>query len=123
MGEPAEARTVQVHCQRLVASHKHVDTQIELLAADKKWVHDILLNDVRFSLWTVRLPSEVIFPLRDLSELIKQEDASTLGLANWFHDPYATDFAELLHEERVVAWQVVSRREEIETESKSHQSD
>ena len=71
MRESAEAGAIQVHSQRLVARHEHVDSQIELLASDQKRIHDVLLDDVGLSLRTVRLPSEVVLPLRDLCELVQ----------------------------------------------------
>ena len=115
MRESSEASTVQVHCQGLVARHKHVDSQVKLFAANKQWIHDVLLDDVGFGLGTIWLPPEVILPLRDLCELVQQEDATPLRLPNWLHNPDASYFAELLDKERVITWQVVRCREKVET--------
>ena len=78
MRETTETRSVQVHSQGLVASNQDVDSQVKLLATYQKWVIDVLLNDIRLGLWTVRFPSEIVLPLRDLSELIQEEDTTTL---------------------------------------------
>ena len=78
MGKSTEARTVQVHGQGLVACYQHVDPKIELLASNQKRVHDVFLDDIGLSLWAVRLPSEIVLPLRYLSKFVEKEDASAL---------------------------------------------
>lgn len=78
MRETTETRSVQVHSQGLVASNQDVDSQVKLLATYQKWVIDVLLNDIRLGLWTVRFPAEIVLPLRDLGELIQEEDTTTL---------------------------------------------
>ena len=78
MRETTETRSVQVHSQGLVASNQDVDSQVKLLATYQKWVIDVLLNDIRLGLRTVRFPAEIVLPLRDLSELIQEEDTTTL---------------------------------------------
>ena len=45
-----------------------------------------------------------------------------MRLSNGFHDPDATDLAELFDEEGVVTGQVVCRGEEIETVNKGNKS-
>ena len=70
VGEPSEAGSVEINCQRLVARDKNIDAHVELFAADQKWVHDVSLNDVRLSLRTLWLPSEVVLPLRNLSQFV-----------------------------------------------------
>ena len=102
MREPSEARSVEIDSQRLIAGDKYVDSHVKLLSSDQKWVHDVSLHDVRLSLWTLWLPPEVILPLRDLSQLVKEEDASSLGLADGFHDPNTTDLSELFNEQGVI---------------------
>jgi hypothetical protein len=70
VSKPTEARTVKVHSQRLVGSYKHVYSHVELLTPDQKWVHDVLLHDVRFCLGRLWFPTEVIFPLGDLLQFV-----------------------------------------------------
>ena len=114
VGKPTEARSVQVHGQWLVTCDQHIDSHVELFASNQQRIHDVTLHDVGLGLWTLWLPSKIVLPLRDLSELVQQEDAPALGLANRLHDPHSSNLTELLHEKRVVPWQVVSRREEVE---------
>ena len=70
MCESSEAGPIEVDSQGLVACDKYVDSHIELLATDEKWIHDISLYNVRFCLRTLRFPSEIILPLSDLGKLV-----------------------------------------------------
>jgi hypothetical protein len=71
------------------------------------------LDYVWFGLGALRLPSQFILPLRNLLKLIEKEDAPTLTLTNWFHDPYAAGSFEFFDEYAVFSRQVISGREEI----------
>lgn len=113
VSEPTEAVPIQVDGQWLVADDQHVDSQIELLATDEERVEDIPLHNIGFSLWRLGLPSELVFPLRDLLEFVEQENAATLTLTDWLHYPHTASSLELLDEDAVLAWQVVGRREEV----------
>ena len=70
VGEAAEATAVQVHSQWLVVSDQDVDPHVKLLAPDKQRVHDIPLHNIRLGLWAVRLPPEIVLPLRNLRQFV-----------------------------------------------------
>ena len=44
-GEPGQALLVDVHSQRLVASHNHIDAQVKLVAIDQQRVSDVARDD------------------------------------------------------------------------------
>jgi hypothetical protein len=49
-----------------------------------------------------------LFPSTDLTELVEQEDTSTLGSTNRFHDPHSIWPAlKLFDEQAVIFWQTV----------------
>jgi hypothetical protein len=58
----------------------------------------------------IRLPPEIVLPLRNLLQFVKQEDAFALGFADWLHDPDTALLLEFFNEERVVSGQAVGCR-------------
>ena len=115
MGESTKPFPVKIHRQRSIRGHENIDAQVKLLSTDQKWVHDVPLHDVRLGSWGLGLPPQFVFPLRDLLKLVEQEDASSLRLANGFHNPNALVLLELLHKQTVVSRQVEGGREEVVT--------
>lgn len=71
MSKSAEASSVQICCQRSVASNKAVDSHIKLLSSNKEGVDDVPLDDIGLSLWTFRFPPEIILPLSYLLEFVE----------------------------------------------------
>lgn len=58
----------------------------------------------------IRLPPEIVLPLRNLLQFVKQEDAFALGFTDWLHDPDTALLLEFFNEKRVVSGQAVGRR-------------
>lgn len=87
VSESAEARTIQVHSQRLVRGDKNINSHIKFFTPDQQRVHYVLLHNIRLGLRRFWLPAEVILPLSYLSQLVKQENAFSLTFANRLHDP------------------------------------
>lgn len=71
MGESAEALSIQVNGQRLVARTQGIDSHVKLLASDEQGVHDVALDNVWLGLGTLWLPSELVLPLGDVLKLIE----------------------------------------------------
>ena len=67
MSKPSETTPVQVDCKWLVVDDQDINPHVELLPPYQQWVHNVPLNYIRLSLWTIWLPPEVILPLRYLS--------------------------------------------------------
>ena len=118
MSESSEAGPVEVDGQRLVACDENIDSHIKLLATDEQGIHDVSLYNVRLCLGTFWFPSEIVFPLSDLCQFVKQEDTPSLGFPNRLHDPYTTNFSELFHKQRVISWQIVCSWKEVESNKK-----
>lgn len=78
VGEPGEARSVEVERERRVGGAEQVDAHVELFTADEQRVGDVLLNYVGFGLRVLGVVSEVVLPLRDLLYFIEEEDALSL---------------------------------------------
>ena len=117
MSESPKAWPVEIDCERLIACDQNIDPHIEFFPSNQKGVHNVTLYYIGFCLWTFWLPSEVVFPLSDLSELIQQEDSPTLWLADRFHNPYSANFAELFNEQGVVSRKIVCRWEKVESKN------
>ena len=78
MSESSEARPVEIDGQRLVACDENIDSHIKLLATDEQGIHDVSLYNVRLCLGTFWFPSEIVLPLGNLGELVKEEDTTAL---------------------------------------------
>lgn len=113
MREPTKAIAVQVHSQGLVARDQNINSEIKLLAADQQRIQNVPLDNIRLSLRALWLPPELVLPLGDLLQLVEQEDAATLTLANGLHDPDPASSLEFLDEDAVFAGQVVRGREKV----------
>lgn len=113
MGKPTKASSVQVNDQRLVRNHEHINSHIELLASNQQRVHDVPLHDVRLSLRGLRLPPEIVLPLGDLSQFIEQENAPSLRLSDWLHDPHPLRLFEFFHKQWIISRKIVSCGKEI----------
>ena len=87
VGKSAEAFSVEVDGQWLVADHKYINSKIELFTANQKRVHHISLDDVWLCLRTFWLPSQLILPLGNVLQLVEEENTFALTLSNWLHDP------------------------------------
>ena len=113
MSESAETISIKINSKWLITYNQNINSQIKLFTANQQWVAHIALDNVWFGLWTLWFPSQLIFPLGDLLELVEEEDASALTLADGLHDPNATGTFEFFYENAVFAWEIVSRWKEI----------
>lgn len=98
VSKSAESFSIQINGQWLVANDEYINSKIELFTANQKRVHDIPLDNVRFCLRTLWLPSQLVFPLGNMLKLIEQENTFALTLSNWFHDPNLARSFELFNE-------------------------
>lgn len=56
-----------------------------------------------FHLWLIGLPSMVLLPFADLTQLVEEKYPLALGLSNGLHDPYRSRTSlELLDEHAVL---------------------
>lgn len=115
MSESAETFSVEIDCERLVADDQYINSHIELLSTNEERIHDVSLDNVWLSLWTFWFPSEFVFPLSNMLQLIEQENTFTLRLSNWLHDPDLPCSFEFFYEKTVVTWEVVGGGKEIIT--------
>jgi hypothetical protein len=78
--EPSETLVAEPDLEWPIAGHEHVDTEIKLLATDKKWVVDISRDNVSF-LHHLGLERQLggVGPFLQLFELVDQEDTLTLS--------------------------------------------
>mmetsp|Transcript_76645 Transcript_76645/g.164365 ORF Transcript_76645/g.164365 Transcript_76645/m.164365 type:complete len:307 (-) Transcript_76645:31-951(-) len=121
MREARKPTTIHIDRERLVASDKHIQAQVELLAADEQGIRKIPLDHVGLCVFLLFLilvyaplpgilivlakPLWILPPGRNITELVKEEDALPLRLAYGLHDPDRTVgllALELLHKHRVL---------------------
>lgn len=113
MCESTKAIPIQVDSEWLIACDQDIDSQIELLTSNKQWIEDISLYNIWLSLWTLWLPSKLIFPLRDLLQLVKKENTTSLTFTNRLHNPDTASPLELFNKNTVLSRQVISGWKEV----------
>ena len=74
MSESSKALPIKVDSQWLVTNTKDINTHIKFFASNKQRIHNISLHNIRFSLRAFWFPSELILPLGNLLQFIKQKD-------------------------------------------------
>ena len=95
-----------VDTERLVASYKDVDTQVEFMAIDEQWVRDISWYDRQF----INI---------DIIDVVDKSDSSALSCIGWFDDPNVLltvvlfQFLIVLIKFTEFIWQDVSIRSEV----------
>ena len=113
MSESAETISIKINSKWLITYNQNVNSQIKLFAANQQWVAHISLDNVWFSLRTLWLPSQLIFPLGDLLELVEEEDASALTLADGLHDPKPPLTLKLIHKHGIFSRKIKCERTEV----------
>ena len=113
MSKSPEAFPIEVHRKRLVTDNENIDSEIEFFAANQKRIHDVPLHYVWFCLGTLRLPSELIFPLGNVLKFVEQENTFSLTLADRLHNPDLASSFEFFDKETIIARQIVSGGEEV----------
>jgi len=78
MRKSGEPRPVKVCRQRCIAGNQAVNTHVKLFTPNEEGIDNVSLDDVRLRLGAFGLPPEIILPLRDLLELVEQENTLAL---------------------------------------------
>jgi hypothetical protein len=119
MSKTTESCPIKICCQGWIWSNKAIDSHIKFLSSNQKRINNISLDNVRFSLRTFRLPSEIIFPLSNLLELIKQENTFALRFCNRLHNPDTTHILlEFFHKQWIISRKIVCCWEKVISISK-----
>ena len=107
MSEPRESSAVQINSQWRIGSAQCIDSHVKLLTSDQQRIIDVFLDNIGLSLRVFRIVSEVVFPLGDLLQFVKEKNADPLRFSDGLHYPQTLAilvFLELLAEDGVFAW-------------------
>lgn len=100
VGEACESCSLEPHRKWALAGDQHLDASVEFLATHQQRIHDVPLHNLVLRSRVVCLVALVTLPLLDLRQLIKQENAFTLTLANRLHDLHTSRIPlEFLHKQ------------------------
>jgi len=78
MRKSGKPSPVKVCRQRCIAGHQAVNTHVKLFTPYEQGIDNVSLDDIRLSLGAFGLPPEIILPLRNLLELVEQENTLAL---------------------------------------------
>ena len=117
MSKSCKPSSVKVCSQRSVTCHKAINSHVKFLASNQQRINDIALHDIGLSLRAFRFPPEIVFPLSDLLQFVKQEDSLSLRFGDRLHNPPygSSSLLEFFDKQRVITWEVIGSRIEVIT--------